>query len=136
MIKGITVTLVDRVKTGEDEMGAATYDDVEIQVENVLVSPTEATDVINQVQLYGKKAVYTLGIPKGDTHNWEDREVKFFGKTFRTFGPVVEGIEFMVPTDWHKKVTQILKSVRNVPQDELKLLQLKLKRIIRKTIHY
>ena len=49
MIKGITVTLVDRVKTGEDEMGAATYDDVEIQVENVLVSPTEATDIINQV---------------------------------------------------------------------------------------
>jgi len=105
MIKGITVTLVDRVKTDEDEMGAATYDDVEIQVENVLVSPTEATDVINQVQLYGKKAVYTLGIPKGDTHNWEDREVKFFGKTFRTFGPVVEGIESMVPTAWHKKVT-------------------------------
>ena len=105
MIKGITVTLVDRVKTGEDEMGAATYDDVEIQVENVLVSPTEATDIINQVQLYGKKAVYTLGIPKGDTHNWEDREVKFFGKTFRTFGPVVEGIESMVPTVWHKKVT-------------------------------
>lgn len=105
MIKGITVTLVDRVKIGEDEMGAATYDDVEIEVENVLVSPTEATDVINQVQLYGKKAVYTLGIPKGDTHNWEDRKVKFFGKTFRTFGPVVEGIESMVPTVWHKKVT-------------------------------
>lgn len=105
MIKGITVTLVDRVKTGEDEMCAATYDDVEIQVENVLVSPTEATDIINQVQLYGKKAVYTLGIPKGDTNNWEDREVKFFGKTFRTFGPVVEGIESMVPTAWHKKVT-------------------------------
>ena len=99
MIKGITVTLVDRVKTGEDEMGAATYDDVEIQVENVLVSPTEATDIINQVQ------VYTLGIPKGDTHNWKDREVKFFGETFRTFGPVVEGIESMVPTAWHKKVT-------------------------------
>ena len=96
MIKGITVTLVDRVKTGEDEMGAATYDDVEIQVENVLVSPTEATDVINQVQLYGKKAVYTLCIPKGDTHN---------GETFRTFGPVVEGIESMVPTAWHEKVT-------------------------------
>lgn len=105
MIKGITVTLVDRVKTGEDEMGVSTYDDVEIQVENVLVSPTEDTDVINQVQLYGKKEVYTLGIPKGDTHNWEDREVKFFGKTFRTFGPVVEGIESMVPTAWHKKVT-------------------------------
>lgn len=105
MIKGITVILVDHVKTGEDEMGAATYDDVEIQVENVLVSPTEATDIINKVQFYGKKAVYTLGIPKGDIHNWEDREVKFFGKTFRTFGPVVEGIESMVPTAWHKKVT-------------------------------
>ncbi len=40
-------------------MGAATYDDVEIQVENVLVSPAEATDVINQVQLYGKSSVHT-----------------------------------------------------------------------------
>lgn len=104
MIKGMTVTLIDKFKSGEDEFGTPIYDSAEVQVNNVIVSPTNQDDVINQVQLYGKKAIYTLGIPKGDTNNWEDREVKFFGKTFRTFGPVIEGIESMVPLKWHKKV--------------------------------
>ena len=78
-IKGITVVLIDKVKTGTDPFDAPIYEDVEIPVENVLVSHTSSDDVINQVQLYGKKSLYTLGIPKGDAHNWEDKEVRFFG---------------------------------------------------------
>jgi hypothetical protein len=103
-IKGMTVVLIDKVKTGIDPFDAPIYEDKEIPVENVLVSPTSSDDVINQVQLYGKKSTYTLGIPKGDEHDWENKEVHFFGKKYRTFGPVIEGIESMVPTQWHKKV--------------------------------
>lgn len=103
-IKGITVFLIDKVRTGTDPFDAPIYEDKEIPVENVLVSPTSSDDVINQVQLYGKKSTYTLGIPKGDEHDWEDKEVQFFGKKFRTFGPIIEGIESMVPSKWHKKV--------------------------------
>ena len=104
-IKGITVTLYRTVKTGSDGFGADIFEEQAAQVEDVLVAPASADDVINSVQLEGKKAVYLLGIPKGDTHEWEDKTIEFFGKKFRSFGPVQEGIEELVPTRWHKKVT-------------------------------
>lgn len=103
-IKGITIILVDKVKTGTDPFGTPIYEDQDIEVENVLVSPTSSDDIVNQMTLTGKKAVYTLGIPKGDTHVWEDKEVKFFGERWRTFGFPTEGIEDLIPLDWNKKV--------------------------------
>nr|DAN31805.1 MAG TPA: Minor capsid protein [Caudoviricetes sp.] len=104
-IKGITVTLYQTVKTGSDGFGSDIFEEQAAQVEDVLVALASADDVINSVQLEGKKAVYLLGIPKGDTHEWEDKTIEFFGKKFRSFGPVQEGIEELVPTRWHKKVT-------------------------------
>ncbi|MEQ7274633.1 hypothetical protein ABQE19_04030 [Enterococcus thailandicus] len=103
-IKGITIVLVDKVKTGTDPFGNPIYEDQDIEVENVLVSPTSSDDIVNQMTLTGKKAVYTLGIPKGDTHDWEDKKVKFFGERWRTFGFPTEGIEDLIPLDWNKKV--------------------------------
>lgn len=103
-IKGITVVLVDKIKTGNDPFGNAIYEDSDIDIENVLVSPTSTDDIVNQLNLTGKKAVYTLAIPKGDQHEWEDKEVKFFGKRWRTFGFPTEGIEELIPLDWNKKV--------------------------------
>ena len=105
MIKGITVTLIDNVKTGKDPFGNPIYEDKEIEVNNVLVSPTSSDDIVNQLTLTGKKAIYTLAIPKVDTHNWEDKKVRFFGKTWHTFGEPLEGIEELIPLDWNKKVT-------------------------------
>ena len=104
MIKGITVTLINKVKTGEDPFGQPIYDDIEIEVDNVLVSPVSTEDIVNINELTGKKAVYTLAIPKGDENDWEDAEVIFFGKRWRTFGMVTEGIEHLIPLDWNKKV--------------------------------
>jgi len=87
-----------------DPFGAPVVKDVEILVDNVLVAPALSDDVINQLNLTGKKAVYTLGIPKGDTHDWEDKEVEFFGQRWRTFGFVTEGIDDLIPLSWNKKV--------------------------------
>ncbi|HAP14770.1 MAG TPA: hypothetical protein DCZ00_02290 [Lactococcus sp.] len=103
-IKGITIMLIDKVETGKDPFGKPIYSDVPVEVENVLVAPSSADDIINSVNLMGKKAVYTLGIPKGDTRDWEDKEVIFFGQRFRTFGFPLEGIEELIPLDWNKKV--------------------------------
>ena len=105
MIKGITVTLIDNSETGKDPFGNPIYEDKEIEVNNVLVSPTSSDDIVNQLTLTGKKAIYTLAIPKEDTHDWEDKKVRFFGKTWRTFGEPLEGIEELIPLDWNKKVT-------------------------------
>ena len=104
MIKGITITLIDKQEAGKDPFGATIYEDVPVPVDNVLVAPTSSDDVVNQLSLTGKKAVYTLAIPKGDTHNWEDKEVEFFGQRWRTFGFPTEGIEDLIPLEWNKKV--------------------------------
>ena len=103
-IKGITVTLINKIETGKDPFGKPIYEDTEILVDNVLVSPTSSDDIVNQLNLTGKKAVYTLAIPKGDTNVWEDKEVRFFGKRWRVFGIPLEGIEELIPLDWNKKV--------------------------------
>lgn len=104
MIKGITVTLINKQEVGKDPFGNSIYEDVPIEVENVLVSPTSTDDIVNQLNIDGKKAVYTLAIPKGDENDWEDAEVIFFGKRWRTFGFVTQGIEHLIPLDWNKKV--------------------------------
>lgn len=104
-MQGITVTLMNRVKTGVDEFNHDVYAYVETRVNDVLVYPTTASDLPTDETLEGRKYVYTLGIPKGDKHDWLNCRVRFFGRTFQSFGYPVEGIEANVPTRWHKKVT-------------------------------
>lgn len=48
--------------------------------------------------------VNTLAIPKGNAHEWENREVRFFNKRWRVFGMPLEGIEDLIPLEWNKKV--------------------------------
>lgn len=103
-IKGITVTLVNTIETGKDPFGDPIFEESEIEVKNVLVAPTKSDDVVNNHDLTGRMAVYTLAIPKGDTNDWENKEVRFFGERWRTFGIPLEGIEEMIPLQWHKKV--------------------------------
>ena len=103
-IKGITVTLINRQQTGTDPFDNPIYEDVEIEVDNVLVKPTTTDDVVNTKDLTGRTAVYTLAIPKGDTNVWENQEVRFFGERWRVFGIPLQGIEELIPLDWNKKV--------------------------------
>jgi len=103
-IKGITVTLINKKEVGKDPFGNPIYEDVEIEVDNVLVSPVSTEDIVHTLELTGKKAVYTLAIPKGDENDWEDAEVIFFGQRWRTFGFVTQGIDHLIPLDWNKKV--------------------------------
>jgi len=103
-IKGITITLIGRSQTGTDPFGEPIYGDVETTVDNVLVTPTSSDDIVNQLELTGKKAVYTLAIPKDDTNTWENKEVRFFGERWRVFGIPPQGIDKLIPLDWNKKV--------------------------------
>ena len=102
-IKGITVKLYNQIPQGPDDFGNETYQETEVDVENVLVSPTSSDDVISSLNLYGKKAVYTLAIPKGNTNIWEDQIVEFFGQKYRVYGYVVQGIEDNIPLAWNAK---------------------------------
>ena len=93
MIKGIPVVLLQKIKVDEDPFGQAIYREREIIVENVLVSPSSANDIITSQNLTGKKAVYTLAIPKGDQNSWEDNNVVFLGRKWHVLGFAIEGID-------------------------------------------
>ena len=104
MIKGITVTLYERTQTGKDAFNRPVYEETPTEVKNVLVTPASAEAVVNELSITGKHLVYELSIPKGDEHRWYDSRVDFMEQSFRTFGPVEEWIEGMVPLAWNKKV--------------------------------
>lgn len=104
-IHGIDVVLYEKTQTGTDALNCPIFSEAAVTVPNVIVSPAESSDLPDTLDLTGKKAVYTLGIPKGDTHVWEDRKVEFFGQAWKTFGFIQEGIEDLVPLEWNKKIS-------------------------------
>lgn len=104
-MNGITVILYDRTKTGTDALNQPIYSETAVPVENVLVAPMSDDEVLQTYTLTGRKAVYQMGIPKGDTHNWTaGKKVRFFGKDWRIIGANQEGIEHLIPLSWNKKV--------------------------------
>lgn len=124
-IKGETVILVERsaaaslsVKEGEvatsegkpaisvevDPFNRPVEVEVRTEVENVLIAPASSDDIVTSTDLTGRKAVYTLGIPKGDTHEWENAIVEFWGERWKVFAIPTQGIEANIPLEWNKKV--------------------------------
>lgn len=102
-IQGISVNLVRKVKTAENEVGEPIGTEISEIVENVIVTPASMTEIIDALNLHGRKAVYSLCIPKGDEHDWEDNYVEFFGERFHIFTPTEGYIEEMLPLEWNKK---------------------------------
>lgn len=101
----MTVYLAVKQKTGTDPFGAPCFETHLEAVEDVIVSPASSENVATTEQLTGRKAVYVLGIPKDDKHQWEETWVEFFGRRWRTIGIPVEGINALIPLRWNKKVT-------------------------------
>lgn len=103
-LHGVTVILYDRIQNGVDEFNRPVYVEVPNEVENVLIGEPSTQDIIDILNLTGKKLAYTLAIPKGNTNEWTDRTVEFFGERFRTIGEPTQGIEALIPLEWNRKV--------------------------------
>lgn len=103
-IHGISVVLYGKRKTGADGFGRPIYENTQEIVENVLVGEPSAEEVVDTLNLTGKHLEYVLGIPKGDSHTWTDRKIRFFEQDFRAISAPTQGIEDMIPLEWNKKV--------------------------------
>ncbi len=104
-MRGITVTLYDRVQTGTDALNKPIYSEVPVTVDNVLVAPSSSIEVLDQTNLDGRRGDYILAIPKGDTHEWTaGKKVAFFGADWRIIEMPTQGIEQLIPLGWNKKV--------------------------------
>lgn len=106
-MKGISVILYDKVSAGVDEFNHEIFTETPVTIDNVLVAPVgdAGEAVVSDLDLTGKRSLYMLGIPKGDTHVWDDRTVEFFGEKWRTVGFSKVGIEHLIPLQWNRKVT-------------------------------
>ena len=103
-MKGTTVYLVHRETTGNDGFNQPIYEETLEPVDDVLVGSPSSDDVTDTTNLYGKKLVFVLGIPKGDSHNWVDAVVEIWGERYRTIGYPTTGIQENIPLRWGQNV--------------------------------
>ena len=104
---GVTIQLKVKTETGTDDFGMPIYSEKLVDVADVLVGEPSTRDIENNITMYGKRTAYTLAIPKGDAHVWEDTEVVLpepFAGTYKTIGNATAGIEANIPLRWNKKV--------------------------------
>lgn len=104
MIKGISIVLYERVEISRDPFNAPVYEEIPITVNDVLVAPMSDEEIVNTLNLTGRKAKYQLAIPKGDEHDWANKRVRFFGEDWRVIGHGVQGIEANIPLRWNRKI--------------------------------
>ncbi len=104
LIKGRNITLYTVTETGRDGFNRPVETEIPVEIENVLIQPTSDEERLDTLNLTGRRAMYTLHIPKGDTHDWTDKKVSFFDKTFRTIGEPLEYMPELTPLAWNKKV--------------------------------
>ena len=102
---GATGELYLRTVAGVDALNAPIYTETAVTVDNVLVAPVSADEVLQTYTLTGRKAVYQMAIPKGDANDWTaGKRVSFFGQDWRIIELPEEGIEALIPLAWNKKV--------------------------------
>jgi len=104
MIKGETVILIEKIKNGTDAFGAPIFTENEVEIKDVLIGNPSTDAVINELQLYGKRLIFVLGIPKGDNHNWQDTIVVIRGERFKTYGFPLTQTAANVPGRWNTQV--------------------------------
>ena len=103
LIKGITITLINKVEVAKDEFNHPIFNKIEKKVDNVLVAPISSTDIITSNTLSSRKRTYVIAVPKNDNNIWEDQEVIFFGSKFKVISGPEEGINELIPLSWNKK---------------------------------
>ena len=103
-MKGTTVQLLEKTLIGHNRLNEPIYSEKWVDVKDVLVGSPTTDDVINSLNLYGKRLEFVLGIPKGDAHNWTDTQVVIWGKVYRTFGFPTTGEEANIPLRWGQNV--------------------------------
>lgn len=108
MIKTTSVTLFTKTKTGNDAFGRPVYEQGEVVVDGVLVGEPSTEEINEVTQVHGKRLAYVIALPKGDDHDWVDKEVLVFGKKYRTIGEPTQGIDANIPLRWNKKVKVVV----------------------------
>lgn len=103
-MKGTTIYYVKQTEIGLDDFGAPIYGEELEPVDDCLVGQPTSEDISNTMAMYGKQMAFTVGIPKGDAHEWTDAEVEIFGERFKVIGYPETGIQANIPLRWGQNI--------------------------------
>lgn len=103
-MKTTTIQLAVRTPVGTNPLGEPVYEEEWVDVPGVLVGLPSTTEITNAIEMYGKRIDYTLGIPKGDTHDWVNTDVIIWGDKYATIGYPVTGEQENIPLMWGQNV--------------------------------
>lgn len=105
-ISGEPIILYEQTVTGKDDFNRDIVTEEAITINNVVIGHPTTDDITSEINLSGKTIAYVLAIPADDTHTWENRIVKFYGRKWKTVGIPVQFKEgFMgAKFPWNKKV--------------------------------
>lgn len=106
-LHGVSAQLLIKTQTGTDDFNHPVFTETPVTVDNVLIGQPSATEMLEVQNLTGKKLVYWLGIPKEDTHAWEDAKVILpapFSGTFRSISFEQTGIQDLIPLHWGRNI--------------------------------
>lgn len=104
MIKTTSVILLTKTRTGTDAFDRPVYEPAQIVVDGVLVGEPTTEEYNETFQVHGKHLAYVIALPKGDDHDWIDKDVMVFGQKLHTVGEPTQGIDANIPLRWNKKV--------------------------------
>ena len=105
LLHGVDIYYIRKIEVGRDPLNTPIYEENPEPVHDVLIGPSTSSEATESGDLTGRREQCQIGIPKGDTHDWTNCTVEFWGKRWRSIGFPERGIEDMVPTRWHQKVT-------------------------------
>ena len=106
-IPTVSITLYEKTLSGKDPFNHDIYTETATVIDNVVIGQPKSDDNLSEVNLSGKEIAYVLSIPEGDTHDWENVTVEFYGRKWRTVGiPMQYTDGFFPPGEmpWNKKV--------------------------------
>ena len=103
-MKGTTIQLSVKTSESVDPFGAPIEAETLVDVPDVLVGQPSSEDVDAVYSAYGKHIAYSLGIPKGDTHDWVDAEVVIWGNRYKTIGYPITAEQSNIPLRWGQVV--------------------------------
>lgn len=68
-MRGITIVLYKKEQIGVDAFNRPIYEKKGEEIADVLIAPAQEQEILDTLNLTGRKAVYTLAIPKGDVRS-------------------------------------------------------------------
>lgn len=86
LLKGETVLVQTRTKTGVDAFNSPIYTTSEVSVANVLVSPSTPADNISAMHPEGVRVKYMLHFPKSYTGNLQGLKIRVRGSLYDVIG--------------------------------------------------